>query len=62
MSALIGALKIGEASPALFALAERHGKRIEGRDGDYIVVAYQWQGQVYVTEVRGPKDSPCSPE
>jgi hypothetical protein len=54
--------KTGEANPAHLALAKAHGKRVEGRDGDYIVVAYHWQGDVYITEIRGPKDSPGSQE
>lgn len=30
--------------------AKALGKRIEGRDGDYLIEAYQWQGNIYITD------------
>lgn len=31
-----------------FWLARMFGRRIEGRSGDHVCIAYQWRGGVYV--------------
>lgn len=41
---------IKTAPPLEIERAKKYGKRIEGKDGDTTVVAYQWGNDVYIVE------------
>lgn len=41
------------ASPVEFEEAKQLGKRIEGRDGDAIVIAYEWRGALWIADESG---------
>ncbi len=30
--------------------ARLFGRRVEGRDGDHVCIAYQWRGKVYIVK------------
>lgn len=46
---------VAEAGPQAIEWAKRYGRRIEGKDGNMTVVAYQWGNHIYITDEIVPK-------